>query len=124
MKKREKYYFDVKIKIARALFFTNALLWLGFGIFMFRQFNSLSKGASPFLVAFFLLVIAGSMLASGIMIANRIRWAYYFAMVALAMNIVLNFFGLFGILNFISVLLDIVLIMILISFTRLYFENA
>ena len=35
MKQRQKYYFDIKLKIARALFFLNAVTWLGFGIYLF-----------------------------------------------------------------------------------------
>ena len=75
-KKQQKYYFDIKIKIARVLFFVNALIWLGFSIFLFRDMSRLNSGTSAFVTAFFVLTIAGTMLASGIMIAKRIGWAY------------------------------------------------
>lgn|SRR5512147_2728305 len=123
MKKKERYYFDVKIKIARALFYFNALLWLGFSIYLYRDISSFNKGVSAFLAPLFLLVLAASMLASGMLIARRIKWAYYFGITALALNLWFNFTGMFGVFDFVSILVDIVLVMILISCNRLYFAK-
>ena len=123
-KKQQKYYFDIKIKIARVLFFVNALIWLGFSIFLFRDMTRLNSGTSAFVAAFFVLTIAGTMLASGIMIAKRIGWAYYFGLIVLALNIFLSFIGEFGVFTFISILVDIILLMILFSFQRPYFSKA
>ncbi|MEW6402363.1 MAG: hypothetical protein AB1649_11220 [Chloroflexota bacterium] len=124
MKRRERNYFDVKIKIAMTLFFVNALLWVGFSIMLFLEMSRLNTGIPPAISAFFLLGIAGLLVAAGILVAKKIPWAYYFAVVILAANIVLNFAGALGPLAFVSILLDILILMLLISSQRPYFHKA
>ena len=124
MKRKEKYYFDVKLKIARAMFFLNALIWLGFSIYLFREMTRNDNGLSATLIAVFMLGNAVAMFASGLLIYKRIKWGYYFSVAVLALNILLTFTDQFGIADFLTLLVDIVLLMILVSFTRLYFSKS
>jgi hypothetical protein len=67
---------------------------------------------------------AAAMVFSGVLIHRRIRWGYYFSLAVLALNILLTFTDQFGIADFLTLLVDIVLLMILFSFQRLYFSKA
>ncbi|MBI5841109.1 MAG: hypothetical protein HZB19_13515 [Chloroflexi bacterium] len=121
--KRDRYYVGAKVKVARALFFANALIWVGFAIYIFMEMTSLGNGLPAYLVSFFMLANAGAMLGSGIMIAKRMRWAYFFGIAVLALNILLTFTDQFGVYDFITLLADIVILMILVSMSRTYFIN-
>ena len=122
--KRHKYYFDIKLKIARALFFLNALTWVGFGIYLFLEMTGFNNRLSAVIVAIFMLGNAAAMFISGLLIYRRIKWGYYFSVAVVALNIILTFTDQFGIADFLTLLVDIVLFMILLSLSNLYFSKT
>jgi hypothetical protein len=123
-KKRQRYYFDVKIKIARALFFLNAVTWLGFAIYLYREMTGLDNRLSAVIIAIFMLGNAVALFISGLLIHRRVKWGYYFSIAVVALNIILTFTDQFGVADFLVLLLDTVLFMILISLSNLYFSKS
>jgi hypothetical protein len=122
--KRQKYYFDLKLKIARVLFFLNTLTWLGFGVYLYRQMTGFDNRLSAVMVAIFMLGNAIAMFISGLLIYKQSKWGYFFAVAVVAINIILTFTDQFGLADFLTLLVDIVLLMILISLSNLYFSKS
>ena len=79
---------------------------------------------SAVIVAIFMLGNAVAMFISGLLIYRRIKWGYYFSVAVVALNIILTFTDQFGIADFLTLLVDIVLLMILISLSNLYFSKS
>jgi hypothetical protein len=123
-RKQQRYYFNVKLKIARALFFVNALTWLGFAVYLYLDMVRSGNDLSAVIIALFMVGNAAAMFIGGLLIYKRIKWGYIFAIAVLALNIFLTFTDQFGIADFLTLLVDIVLLMILISVSNLYFAKS
>jgi uncharacterized membrane protein len=108
-----------KRNVARILFFVNALVWVGFSVYvvldMANNFNEISAAV---FVGIFMLVNAGLMLWCGIMLAQPQKWGYYFALVFLFLNILYTLSVQFGLLDIITFVLDVIILIVLISFQK------
>jgi hypothetical protein len=66
----------------RTLFFLNAVLWLGYGIYIYYDMAVLNNNrSSADIVTIFVFVNAVAMLVSGIQFGRLEKWTYYFALV-------------------------------------------
>jgi len=99
------------LQVAQALFFLNAAIWLALGIIsLVRMVNDSPSQPVIFLVIGILMFgNAAAMLLSGILIGKgRRRW-FYLAAAILAVNILLTFTDQVGLLDWITLAIDLVL---------------
>lgn len=121
---KKKDRLEAKIRLLRNLFVLNAILWFGLATYLVVEMVSFGNGLPAILVGFFMYVNSGGMLFSGIMLHKRKRWAYPFGLVFLFANILLTFTDQFGVMDLITLVLDLVILAVLISIGRLYLSRA
>ena len=114
------------VRVAQALFFTNAAIWLVFGVVSLIRMGS---GNPDFMITALIIAVlmfgnVGAMLVCGIGIRTRRRLFYYLAIVVLAINIVLTFTDQVGAFDVITVVVDLLLLGLLIATRKLYFRPA
>jgi len=101
--------------VIRALFYLNALIWLGLAAYTFFGMVYVNNGLSAVMVAIFMVGNAFAMFLSGNMIGRGKKWAYYFGVFVLGINILLTFTDQFGLLDLLTFILDVVILGFLIS---------
>ncbi len=110
------------VRAAQALFFLNAVIWLILGIVSLLR---LSRGGPIPVVAALVIAIlmfgnAGAMGISGIGLGTQRRGFYYLALAVLLVNIVLTFTDQVGVLDFLTLALDLALLGLLIATRKRY----
>jgi len=101
--------------VARSLFLLNALVWLILGIFTFDRLSR-ADDAEPvvlWVVGILMFGNTGAMLLIGLLIGRQRRLVFAFALAVLLVNILLTFTDQFGLLDFLTLLLDLFLFAIL-----------
>lgn len=125
MNKRKAKSFSARIMTAQALFFVSTLIWLGLAVYVLYDMAVINTNRlSAFLVGIFMLGNAAMMLFSGIMLGKRQAWTYYFVIFVLAVNVILTFTDQFGTFDLITLLIDLVLLVILLSIRKPYLSNS
>ena len=109
--------------IARFLFFLNTIIWLALAVYsLLRVAASSGRPANhnPVMILIVILMVgnAAAMLAAGFAISRRIPIFYFFALLILAINILLTFTDQFGVLDFITLLIDLILFFLLLTAKR------
>jgi lysylphosphatidylglycerol synthetase-like protein (DUF2156 family) len=104
------------LKAAQALFFLNAAIWLAFGVVSLVRLKSTNPdfAVTAAFIAVLMFGNATAMLVSGWGIGKRWKWFYYLALAVLAVNILLTFTDEFGAFDFITLVIDLVLLGLLI----------
>ena len=117
---------DQLIKTARALFYLNAVIWLILGITSLIQIepDSTVPDVVLWIIALLMFGNAGAMFLSGIGIQRKNRWYYYFAILVLIVNIILTLTDQFGILDLITLVIDLFLFGILILKSKTILQSA
>jgi len=117
--KKKSNVFGIRIKTAQALFFLNAFLWIGFGVYILFDMAVINNnGLAALIVALFMFGNAGGMLLGGITIGKGIKWAYYFSIALLAVNLLLTLADQFGYFDLLTLLIDLALLWLLTSSGR------
>ncbi len=128
IRKRQKKQADSlapKILTAQFLLFANALIWLGFGIYVFVDMVKAHNSASViFLISFFLLFNVGAMVFCGITIGRRDSWAYYFSLFIVAVNAIFTRVGQFEVFDLLAFIFDIVVLVFLLTIGRAYLKES
>jgi hypothetical protein len=110
------------VRVAQVLFFINAAIWLLIGaISLFRI--STGNPATALVIAILMLGNVGAMLAAGLGLGRRPRLFYHFGIAVLAINILLTITDEFGMLDFITLMIDVALLGLLIA-TRSQYRTA
>ena len=124
MRRKSKRTDPVKRNVARLLFFVNALVWLGFAAYVVLDMaNNLNEISAAVFVGIFMLVNAGLMLWCGIMLTKPQKWGYYFALALIFINILYTLSVQFGLLDIITFVLDVIILIVLISFQKEFLSN-
>jgi len=113
------------VKAAASLFWLNAAIWLIIGVVSLVRVGgstTISK-AIMLVIAVLMFANAAGMLWIGIGIARRRKLYFYLALGFLAINILLTFTDEFGILDLITLLIDIFLLGLLIL-SRSYYTQV
>ena len=96
------------VLIAQRLFFISAAIWLIFGIMGISRL--LDGGNTPTIALWVIAILMfgnlGAMLAAGLWLGRQSKWAFLFALVVLAANILLTFTDQVGFFDIITALLD------------------
>lgn len=118
-------YDHSKTKLAQGLFFLNALIWLGFGLYTLWGMAGRYPGhITVYIIGILMLGNVGAMLLSGFLLGRQNNWFFYFAIFVLVINIILTVTDQFGFFDFITLVIDLVLLGILISIRKQYFSKS
>jgi hypothetical protein len=114
-----------KTKTVQALFYLNALIWLAFGLYTLINMAGRYPGGviTVYVIGFMMLGNVGMMFLSGILIGKQNKWAYFFAMFVLVINIISTVTDQFGFFDLVTLLLDLVIFGLLISIRKHYTSN-
>lgn len=109
-----------RIRVAQALFFLNAAIWVLFGIASVLRLSAATSAnaLTAVVVAVLMFGNAAAMLWSGVTIARRQKRFYALALAVLLINIVLTFTDQFGLFDLLTLLLDVALLGILLAGAR------
>lgn len=114
-----------KILTAQFLLFANAVIWLGFCVYLFVDMVKAHNTASVvFLISFFLLVNAGAMAFCGVTIGRRDSWAYYFSLFILAVNAIFTRLGQFEVFDLLAFIFDIAILVFLLTIGKSYLKAS
>ena len=114
-----------KILTAQFLLFANAVIWLGFGVYLFVDMVKAHNTASViFLISFFLLVNAGAMAFCGVTIGRRDSWAYYFSLFILVVNAIFTRLGQFEVFDLLAFIFDIAVLVFLLTIGKDYLKAS
>ena len=104
------------LKVSQALFFLNAAIWLVFGIVSLVRMTHANPdfAVTAAVIAVLMFGNVGAMLLNGWGIGKQQKWFYYLALAVLAVNILLTFTDEFGPFDFITLVIDLVLLGLLI----------
>lgn len=107
---------------AQAMFFLNAAIWLLFGVFSLVRMAARNpdQAMTVWIVAILIYGNVGAMLWAGIGLGKQRKRFYYFAILVLAVNIVLTVTDQFGIFDLITLLIDLALLGFLIATRKRY----
>jgi hypothetical protein len=113
------------IKWAQGLFFLNAAIWLALGVVSsIRLGSSGSQGVTALVIAILMFGNAGAMALRGALLGRRRLLFYLFALAVLAVNIVLTFTDQVGVLDWITLAIDLVLVGILAVAGKRFLSDA
>ena len=104
-------HYDV-VKIAQAIFGLNAVIWLAFGITSLVRLaeKPSNQGMVLWIVATLMFANVGAMLLSAWLIGQRKMWFYLIALAVLVGNIILTFTDQFGLLDMLTLIIDLILL--------------
>jgi hypothetical protein len=116
---QRKYPF---VRAAQALFFLNAAIWFLLGVAtLVRMANrSPDQRLAAGIIALFMLGNVTAMLISAVGLGKQNKWLYYLAVAVIGINILLTFTDQFGLLDFLTLVIDVVLLGMLIGFRGVY----
>jgi hypothetical protein len=105
----------------RALFFINAVFWLGYVIYLYYDMAVVNHNkSSADIASIFTLVVAIAGLASGIVLGKFQKGSFYFSLVVAALNIILCLPNLQENFFLISFILDVAIIWLLYQLRKSY----
>ena len=111
----------LKKSTVQALFYLSAILWLLYAVYIVLDMSAVKNtGMSVIAVAFFLVVNAGAMLASGIFIMKVQKWTYYFALGVAFLNVLLALTSLVDYFFVIALILDLLILLVLFGLRKSY----
>jgi len=99
----------VQIALAQVLFFLNAAIWVFFLILF------LSDQASSWVIPILMAGNALAMLVCGLGLGKRNRYFYYLSLAVVGINIILTVTDEVGLFDYITLLLDLVILTLLIA---------
>lgn len=109
------------IRLARVLLLLSAITWCAFSAWYFMRPNTTT---STIVVAVLMLVNSAIFAALAWLIAKKNQWIFYFAVLFLAVHIVLTITDQFGILDLLVLVIDMVTLGILLLNRRLFTEKT
>ena len=108
--------------LAQTLFFLNGLIWLALGVVGLVRLAG-NPSVTLWLVAILMFGNVGAMLIAGLWLGQRSRWAFFFALVVLVVNILLTFTDQVGFWDILTVLIDLGLLGFLLYDCKNYFSG-
>lgn len=104
------------VHLARILFIANTLVWLLLGVVSLTRVAGNGTGQMLTMVGIAILMFgnAAAMLVCGVGLGTRQRRFYFLALAVLAVNIILSITDQFGLLDLLTLLLDVALLGLLV----------
>lgn len=107
------------VQLAKGLFFLNGLIWLGLSVAGVLRL----VGGNPATLAVVSLLMFGNsaaMFLAGLLLGEGRRLGYVFALALLLVNILLTFTDQVGLLDWLTVAIDLILLGLLLGSYRVY----
>ncbi|MCX6029164.1 MAG: hypothetical protein NT169_07650 [Chloroflexi bacterium] len=113
------------VRAAQAVFFLNAAIWLQFGVLSLIRMagGSPDRAITAGIVAILMFGNVAAMLLCGVGLGKQQKRFYYLAVAVLVVNILLTVTDQFGVLDFITLVIDVGLLALLIA-TRSRYLSA
>jgi len=111
------------VKITQALFYINVVIWLAFGVITAAWMvnnQDPDQTVVAAIVTIFMFGNAAAMLISGLGLGTRSKWLYFLAVAVIVVNIILTFTDQFGWPDFLTLVIDVVIFVLLIVIRRRY----
>ncbi|MBI5953608.1 MAG: hypothetical protein HY865_18290 [Chloroflexi bacterium] len=113
-----------KITLGRVLFILNAVLWFGYGIYVYYDMAVRNKNTtSADIVTLFVFVNAGLFLFSGLKLGKPQIWTYILAMAAILLNTIPSLMNILDLFFLLSFLIDLLILWAIASLFRQYFPR-
>jgi len=114
------------VKIAQALLFLNAFIWLVFGVISLVRVMDGYPGQAVMVAVIAAMMFGNAlcMLASGLWIGKARKLSFFFALAVLAINIILTFTDQFGWYDFGTLLIDLTILGLLLVARRYFIHPA
>jgi hypothetical protein len=114
------------VKIAQALLFLNAFIWLVFGVIsLVRVMDGYpEKAVTVVVIGVMMFGNALLMLVSGLWIGKARKLSFFFALSVLAINIILTFTDQFGVYDFATLVIDLIILGLLLAARRYFIHPA
>jgi hypothetical protein len=113
-----------KITLGRVLFILNAVLWFGYGIYVYYDMAVRNKNTtSADIVTLFVFVNAGLFLFSGLKLGKPQIWTYFLAMAVLLLNAIPSLMNILDLFFLLSFLIDLIILWAIASLFRQYFPK-
>jgi hypothetical protein len=114
------------VKIAQALLFLNAFIWLVFGVIsLVRVMDGYpEKAVTVVVIGVMMFGNALLMLVSGLWIGKPGKASFFFTLAVLAINIILTFTDQFGWTDFCTLLIDLTILGLLLVARRYFIHPA
>lgn len=107
--------------LVRFLFFLNAALWLGYGVYIYYDMAVLNSNlSSADIVTIFVFVNAVSMLVGGIQFGKSEKWTYYFALIVVGANTLLTVLNVLDLFFLGAFILDLFMLLNILPMRRNY----
>jgi hypothetical protein len=114
-----------KITLGRGFFILNAILWLGYGVYIYYDMAVRNNNiGSADIVTLFVVVNAGLLLFSGIKFGKPPKWTYFLAMTVLLLNAIPSLMNILDLFFLLSFLIDLIILWAVISLYRQYFPKS
>lgn len=114
-----------KILTAQFLLIANAILWFGFGVYLFVDMYNAGNTISVILmISFFLLVNVAAMVFCGVTIGRRDAWAYYVSLFVVIANAIVTRLGQFEIFDLLSFIADVIILVFLLFIGKAYLKGS
>ncbi len=101
------------VKAAAALFGLNGVVWLALGLASLLRLAA-SPNPAQLIIAGLIFGNAGAMFVTGAGLAARRRWFFFLALAVLAVNLLLTITDQFGLIDFVTLIIDAVLLGLLV----------
>ena len=105
----------VQIILTQVLFFLNAAIWVFFLILFLSDQVTPGSAVSDWVIPILMAGNALAMLACGIGLRKRSRFIYYLSLAVIGVNILLTVTDQVGLFDYITLLLDLVILTLLIA---------
>jgi len=100
----------ILLKIIKALFLVKAVIWIMFALYYFFQIRT-----QVVAILSLLLFIDGIIFLWISFAISKAKWIYYFAIIFLALNIIVAFFDQLGLADYFLLAFDVILFILLLS---------
>jgi hypothetical protein len=113
-----------KITMGRGLFFLNAALWLGYGVYIYYDMAVVNGNTSSADLATLFVMITGILiLLGGIQLGKPPKWTYALSLAAVIISALASLINVLDLFFMISLVIDLLILWIIIPLHRQYFPK-
>jgi hypothetical protein len=121
-KKRSNEFVTNRKRLARFLFYTNAVVWTVIGVLMIVEMLIAKNTISTALVAFFFLINITALFACAKLLEQKEKWVFVVIAVIPILNILLSFTGYPKFLYILTFIIDVLILVTVISLRNYYLD--
>ena len=114
-----------KIKLGRSFFILNAILWFGYGIYVYYDMAVRNNNTSSAdIVTLFIFANASLLLFSGVKLGQPKKWTYFLSMAVVLLNTIPSLMNIIDLFFLLSFLIDLLILWTIAVLFRQYFPKS